>query len=80
MIPSLKLHIPTIVIGWSHKYKEILSEFELDDFMIDYNEISIKKFMKLFSTLEKNHVLLRKLMKKKIPLQKKLASNQFDFL
>ncbi|GAB4520317.1 MAG: hypothetical protein OHK0046_30410 [Anaerolineae bacterium] len=38
MVSSLSLQVPVMVIGWSHKYAEVLAEFELDHFAVDFND------------------------------------------
>lgn len=32
MVSGLAMQVPTLVIGWSHKYKEVLDMFELSDY------------------------------------------------
>ncbi|MGB7341141.1 MAG: polysaccharide pyruvyl transferase family protein [Phototrophicaceae bacterium] len=39
MISALSLALPTCVIGWSHKYEEILAEFGMEKFAIDYKDV-----------------------------------------
>lgn len=36
MIASLQRKIPVLLVGWSHKYLEVLDQFELGDYCIDY--------------------------------------------
>lgn len=38
MISALSLTVPVMVIGWSHKYAEVLAEFGLEDFAVDFND------------------------------------------
>ena len=35
MISGLATATPTVVVGWSHKYREVLSDFGLEDFGFD---------------------------------------------
>jgi polysaccharide pyruvyl transferase WcaK-like protein len=37
MIAALSQEIPTVVIGWSHKYKEVLADFSLEDCCFDFS-------------------------------------------
>ena len=39
MIAALSLAVPVYVIGWSHKYKEVLERFQMDEFMRDYKNV-----------------------------------------
>jgi colanic acid/amylovoran biosynthesis protein len=38
MISGLSLGVPTAVIGWSHKYTEIMQEFNMADFAVDFTK------------------------------------------
>jgi colanic acid/amylovoran biosynthesis protein len=55
MVAGLSLSVPTIVIGWSHKYQETLADFDLNHLSIDYNakeEKTVKKISDYLSNLE----------------------------
>ena len=36
MIFSLSLRIPVFVVGWSHKYREVMSDFAMEKYVVDY--------------------------------------------
>lgn len=40
MISGLATSTPTVVVGWSHKYKEVLDDFGLTEFGCDSSELS----------------------------------------
>jgi polysaccharide pyruvyl transferase WcaK-like protein len=40
MISGLSTATPTVVVGWSHKYKEVLDDFGLADFGMDSTVLS----------------------------------------
>lgn len=40
MISGLATGTPTFVVGWSHKYAEVLTEFELDEFAVDFRGLT----------------------------------------
>lgn len=42
MIAALSSDVPVFLVGWSHKYKEVLDEFSLDANAIDYKVLSYK--------------------------------------
>ena len=41
MIAALDRKIPVLMIGWSHKYKEVLDMFDLGDYCVDYSQLEI---------------------------------------
>lgn len=40
MISGLATSRPTFVVGWSHKYAEVLSEFGLDEYAVDFRQLT----------------------------------------
>lgn len=59
MIAALSTNVPVLVIGWSHKYKEILDLFEMDRFIVDYRELSPGKLIKKFEEVNQNYFKLK---------------------
>ncbi|MGN1120562.1 MAG: polysaccharide pyruvyl transferase family protein [Oscillospiraceae bacterium] len=41
MIGALAKGTPTLLIGWSHKYKEVLDMFGLGEYAVDFSELSL---------------------------------------
>jgi polysaccharide pyruvyl transferase WcaK-like protein len=39
MIAALTDSQPVIVLGWSHKYQEVMAYFDLDDLVFDFNQL-----------------------------------------
>ena len=40
MVGALSLGVPTVVLGWSHKYAEVMARFDLDDVVMDYQVLA----------------------------------------
>lgn len=40
MISGLATCTPTVVVGWSHKYREVLDDFGLAEFAVDSDQLS----------------------------------------
>lgn len=61
MIGSLEKKVPVLLIGWSHKYKEVLDFFELGQYAIDFTKLDLedlkaayKKFVEDEDTIRAN--------------------------
>ena len=54
MVSSLAMKVPTLVVGWSHKYKEVLEMFNLSKYAFDHKLLTTEKIIKEFNTLEIN--------------------------
>lgn len=51
MVSSLAMSVPTVVIGWSHKYKEVLEMFELEEWAFGTDKYSPDYLWEQFSKL-----------------------------
>lgn len=40
MVAALSGNVPVMLVGWSHKYKEVMDEFGIDDNCMDYNMLT----------------------------------------
>lgn len=76
MISSLAMEVPTLVIGWSHKYKEVLEMFELEEWAIDSSDLSVKKLSNKLSELEGQSDVVRQKLRTKLPKVKALSRRQ----
>ncbi|MBP5384823.1 MAG: polysaccharide pyruvyl transferase family protein [Lachnospiraceae bacterium] len=59
MIFSLIKRVPVMLIGWSHKYQEVLDDFELGKYATDYSELSCERMIEGFSLLVENEHEIR---------------------
>jgi polysaccharide pyruvyl transferase WcaK-like protein len=40
MVSALAAGTPVLVVGWSHKYREVLRDFRLEEWAVDYSEVA----------------------------------------
>ena len=52
MVFSLERKVPVLLIGWSHKYQEVLDYFSLGKYARDYSELSTPSVLEGFHQLE----------------------------
>jgi colanic acid/amylovoran biosynthesis protein len=67
MIGALYNKIPVLLIGWSHKYKEVLDMFRLGENAIDYRELSLERLINDFENIEKNYKDFKKKITENLP-------------
>lgn len=67
MISGLATETPTMLLGWSHKYKEVLEVFGLEDFALDYTALSGDALRDLFDRLERDEQKVRELIRRRLP-------------
>ena len=59
MVSALAVGVPLIVFGWGHKYFEVLKDFQMQDYALDYSELSLDKLLLQFERLMANGPALR---------------------
>lgn len=40
LIAALSSEVPSMALGWSHKYRELFKEFEIDDYVLEYGNMN----------------------------------------
>ena len=79
MVSGLSLCVPTLVIGWGHKYLEAMKAFGLERFVVDYQGNSQELTALLKELLDKNAEIHER-MQAKLPSVQKSSGLQFDYL
>lgn len=72
MISALDTFTPVLVIGWSHKYKEILNQFGLGDkYCLDYSKVNLETITIKIREIYDDRLNISELIKNKLPIIKK---------
>ncbi len=50
MVGALEKEVPVLLIGWSHKYQEVLDFFELGSYAADYSQLDPKALQETFTS------------------------------
>ncbi|NPV57324.1 MAG: hypothetical protein HPY76_11730 [Anaerolineae bacterium] len=79
MVSALSLGVPTLVIGWSHKYAETMADFEMERFASDFGDQKVS-LVDLAQELLGNDQLIRKQLHEKLSHVQELSQTQFDYL
>ena len=79
MISGLALKIPTIVIGWGHKYMETMAYFDMKEFCINFREFPGDLNSIVKNVLSEKAVIAKK-FNKYLPIILDKASVQFEYL
>lgn len=67
MIAALEKCVPVLLIGWSHKYKEVLDMFGLGGYAADYSELNAEKLYSEFRNLLDNSDEIREKISENLP-------------
>ena len=81
MISGLCTETPTVVVGWSHKYREVLDDFGLVDFGMDSNVLKTPDVVvnKVLSSLDKKLEIANQI-RGSLPSVKKRSAINFDVI
>ena len=75
MIAGLERGVPVMLIGWSHKYKEVLDMFELGEYAADFSSLSLETLMAGFDKLRTDEALIREKWAKHIDAVRESSLN-----
>ena len=79
MVAGLSLCVPTMVIGWSHKYRETLADFDMQNYAIDYKNTDIK-ILYVYKMFIQNLGDIQSQLQKSILKVKTSSNKQFEYL
>ncbi len=80
MVSSLAMEVPTLVIGWSHKYREVLEMFDLEEWAFGQDKLTTKYLRSEFVRLVENEEQVKKKLAKYLPKVKKQSRRQVDVI
>lgn len=82
MISALCTHTPVLVFGWGYqKYREVMAEFELEDYCFDAAEFSTESLMKGFERLVSDASSVRERIARNLPrVQESSMQNHLEAL
>lgn len=80
MIAGLSLGIPTLVLGWGHKYRELLAQFDCTEMAIDFSQIATEPLIeRIDDLLERTEEIARTLAQHQ-PAVQESSNRQFRWL
>jgi len=62
VISALCVKVPFFLIGWSHKYAEVLDAFQIPEMALDFKDLKVKKLMEKFDELIEEEDRIRNLI------------------
>ncbi|TKJ34790.1 MAG: hypothetical protein CEE38_16655 [Planctomycetes bacterium B3_Pla] len=78
IIAALSLHVPTVAVGWSHKYKEVLNDAGVGELAFSYE--AMRDAATITGILETwaNREQVRRRLERSIPLLRRKVDGVFD--
>lgn len=76
MVSSLAMSVPTLVVGWGHKYQEVLEMFGLEEWALAHGDLSAETLSERFSALEQRADDVTALLARNLPAVKERSLAQ----
>lgn len=80
MINSLSMGKPTFILGWGHKYFEVMDQFDLHDCVIDYKEKDLQSIINKINFIIEKADNVQANICTLLPKVKNMSYRQFDFI
>ncbi len=80
MIGALEKEVPTLLIGWSHKYKEVLDMFELGEYAEDYSTLELDSLKSKFLGFMHDSSEIREKITRNLPKVKESSLDNIRFI
>lgn len=80
MIFSLSLATPVFILGWSHKYSEVMKAFGLEKYVYDYKNADVKLLFESINEILKEKINIENKIKKRLKSIQELSFRQIDYV
>ena len=78
MISALYKATPVLLVGWSHKYQEVLDMFELGKFALDYKTMTLEQLKSAFLEIQGQKDSIKTLIMKHLPEVQNSCDKNFN--
>ncbi|WP_166879341.1 polysaccharide pyruvyl transferase family protein [Salinibacterium sp. ZJ450] len=80
MVSALAMAVPVLVVGWSHKYEEVLAMFDAQEWAFGYDRFEQDYLRERFAELESRQEEVAAQLKLRLPGVKRDAAEQADLI
>ncbi|MDY0340241.1 MAG: Coenzyme F420 hydrogenase/dehydrogenase, beta subunit C-terminal domain [Coriobacteriia bacterium] len=80
MVGALSVDVPVLVLGWSHKYLEVMAQFGLEEWAFDYSDHDPDALIGRLRALVDQRLVLARAIAQQRPAVRDAALAQFDTL
>ena len=80
MISALSMEIPVMVLGWGHKYKEVLAQFRIEDWCFDFSNLNATTLLRDMDAFLEACPEIKDRISHNLPEVRSLSLAQFEWL
>ncbi|MEO0559482.1 MAG: polysaccharide pyruvyl transferase family protein [Bacteroidota bacterium] len=78
LIAALSSGVPSVAVGWAHKYPELLAEFGLETYVLDHSNLTPDDLQRLVTEAWQDRSALRSRLLEALPHVKARSAQAFD--
>lgn len=78
MVVALGMLKPTMVMGWGHKYLEVMEHFQLEQYVLDYKENDPDAVIEMVEVMVAHEQLIISSIEQHLPAFEKMSWHQFE--
>lgn len=79
MVFALSQQVPVMLIGWSHKYQEVMEQFGLGEYSADYTTLSEEQLRQSFEDLVIHQEEIREKIAQRLPKVKESSAKNIKY-
>ncbi|MES9954469.1 MAG: polysaccharide pyruvyl transferase family protein [Candidatus Thiodiazotropha sp. 6PLUC2] len=80
MIAALSAKQPVIVLGWSHKYREVMDSFELGELVYDFKQVDMSAILNAIESIIKDDSTITHKLEQHLQPNLDSSFRQFEYL
>ena len=80
MVSGLACSVPTLVVGWSHKYKEVMDQFGLAGHALSTKELTLVRLENEFKGIFRDKKKIKRQIGERLPEVIKSAQIQVEYI
>lgn len=80
MVFALSEQVPVMLVGWSHKYQEVMEQFGLSAYASDYSSLSLAKLVQDFEHFWENRDKIRQSIKENLPGVRESSRKNMEYI
>ncbi len=80
MVFALSEQVPVMLVGWSHKYQEVMEQFGLGEYAADFSGLSLEELQSAFESFSEHLEEIRCRIKEKLPFVQKSSRQNIRYI
>ena len=80
MVFALSQKVPVMLVGWSHKYREVMEQFGLGEYAADYKQLNVQLLCSSFANLEAHQEEIKEKIEAHLPDVKSSSRQNIQYI